>query len=53
MVPDNQVIGLFPTPFMRIEKLLAAELVAALAGRAMCQTPVANARSAALSHSVM
>ena len=51
MVPDNQVIGLFPTPFMRIEKLLAPELVAALAGRAVCQTPVANARSAALSHS--
>ena len=53
MTPDNQVIGLFPTPFMRVEKLLAPALVAALAERAMRQTPVANARSAALSHSVM
>ena len=53
MASDNQVIGLFPTPFMRVEKLLAPELVAALAERAMCQTPVTNARSAALSHSVM
>lgn len=53
MACENNVIGLFPAPFMRVEKLLAPELVAALAERAMRQTPVANARSAALFHGVM
>lgn len=53
MASERQVIGLFPVPFMRVEKLLPGSLVAALVERAMQQTPVGNARSAALSHSVM
>ena len=53
MACDNQVIGLFPIPFMRVEKLLTPELVAALTERAMRQTLVTNARSAGLSHSVV
>lgn len=53
MGTNNQVIGLFPTPFMRVEKLVSPELVAALVDRALRQTQVANGRSIALSHSLM
>ncbi|CAN5471539.1 hypothetical protein BH11PSE9_BH11PSE9_06410 [soil metagenome] len=46
----SQVIGLFPTPFMRSEKLLGAGLVAALVAEAEASASQANARSAALTH---
>jgi uncharacterized protein (TIGR02466 family) len=49
----NRVIGLFPTPFMRVEKLLPADLVAALVLRFGEQAQVANANSPALSHTQM
>ena len=47
----NHVIGLFPTPFMRVEQLIGAELVAALVERFRAAAHTANARSARLAHS--
>lgn len=46
----SQVIGLFPTPFMRSERLLGAALVSALVAEAEASASHANARSAALTH---
>lgn len=47
----NHVIGLFPTPFMRVEQLIGFDLVAALAERFRAAAHTANARSARLAHS--
>lgn len=49
----NHVIGLFPTPFMRVEQLLDAALVAALLERFRAAAHSANTRSAKLAHSVI
>lgn len=49
--PENQVIGLFPVPFMRIEKLLDAALVSALTARFASEGAVANSGSPLLAHS--
>ena len=47
----NHVIGLFPTPFMRVEQLIGFDLVAALAERLRAAARTANAHSARLAHS--
>lgn len=49
--PENQVIGLFPVPFMRIEKLLDTALVTALIARFSDEGAVANSGSSLLAHS--
>lgn len=57
MTPPNRVIGLFATPFLRVEQLLPPELIAALTepwtaqSDASAQGAVINARSEALTHS--
>ena len=49
----NHVIGLFPTPFMRVEHLLDAALVAALVERCRAAAHSVNTRSAKLAHSAI
>lgn len=49
--PENQIIGLFPVPFMRVEKPLDAALVAALTARFASEGSVANSGSSLLAHS--
>lgn len=46
----SQVIGLFPTPFMRVEALLGPGLVGALVQHFSAAASSANARSRLLSH---
>jgi uncharacterized protein (TIGR02466 family) len=46
----DQVVGLFPTPVMRAERLLPADLVGELAGEILGSRTVANAKSGQLSH---
>src|SRR5215813_3950887 len=46
----NQVVGLFPTPVMRVEKLLSDELIAELTGEVVGAGKIANAKSDQLSH---
>jgi uncharacterized protein (TIGR02466 family) len=49
----SQILGLFPTPFMRIETLLGAPLVAALVADIRGRATSVNASSKALSHSAI
>lgn len=49
----RNVIGLFPTPFMRIEGLIPADLLAALVERALATQKAANVRDKKLSHTQM
>lgn len=53
MIPENHIIGLFPTPFMRVEKLLPPSLVAALIAEFSDAAKVDNAKSGALAHTVL
>ncbi len=46
----NQIIGLFPTPFMRVEAMIAAPLLAGLIEELRAAAHSANARSARLAH---
>ena len=46
----NHIIGLFPTPFMRVEKLLEQDLVAALVAQFAPAAQTINAKSSRLSH---
>jgi uncharacterized protein (TIGR02466 family) len=46
----SQVIGLFPTPFMRVEALLGSGLVSALVDHFGAAATLANARSGLLAH---
>jgi len=46
----TNVVSLFPTPVMRIERLLDDELVAQLMNEVVASNTVANAKSDALSH---
>lgn len=45
-----QILGLFPVPFMRVERLLGAGLIGALLERAEGETLATNAKSTNLSH---
>jgi len=49
----NQVIGLFSTPFMRVEKLLGADLVDALVEQFAGSAKQSNSQSHLLSHTQM
>ena len=49
----NQVIGLFSTPFMRVEKLLEADLVDALFKQFAGSAKQSNSQSHLLSHTQM
>lgn len=49
----NQVIGLFSTPFMRVEKLLGADLVAALVEQVAGSAKQSNSQSHLLAHTQM
>jgi uncharacterized protein (TIGR02466 family) len=49
----QEVIGLFPTPFMRVPKALSGELVAGLVGYFSPMAEQANTSSANLSHTSM
>ncbi|RAI43571.1 TIGR02466 family protein [Rhodoplanes roseus] len=46
----SQVIGLFPTPVMRVEKLLSSELIATVTAEIQTSQKIANAYSDRLSH---
>ncbi|MBI1397708.1 MAG: hypothetical protein GC151_17185 [Betaproteobacteria bacterium] len=47
----SEILGLFPTPLMRIEKLLPREIVTPLAERFRLAARTSNSRSDRLSHS--
>src|SRR5262245_8801870 len=47
----SQVVGLFPTPIMRIERLLGDELIGRLLKEIAPAGSIANAKSDQLSHS--
>lgn len=47
----SQLIGLFPTPVMRVERLLSAELIASITGEIETSQNLTNAFSDRLSHS--
>lgn len=49
----EQVIGLFPTPLLRVERLVPAPLVDVLSARIVTAHRELNAKSAALSHTAM
>ena len=53
MTSPNHVIGLFPTPFMRIEALLPPALVGALVDRHGAAANQQNSQSPLLSHTQM
>jgi uncharacterized protein (TIGR02466 family) len=46
----NQVVGLFPIPIMRVERLIAGDLVRRLANEIKTSSTMANAKSDRLSH---
>lgn len=49
----DQVIGLFPTPVMRVERLLTPEMIAALSAEVTGAARQTNVASAKLSHTEM
>lgn len=53
MALDNHIIGLFPTPFLRVEGLLPAELVAQLIGELADGAFRTNTGSGKLAHSAI
>lgn len=48
--PMSQIVGLFPTPLMRVEQLLPKDLVQALVAQFEAAAAQENARSARLAH---